>query len=60
MIQNVPKIIKYEHNELLLRPSTQQEVDAAMHQLKEGKAPGPDGFTTTFFHTFWELIKEEV
>eukprot|EP00253_Pinus_taeda_P030885 PITA_30885 len=31
-----------------------------MHQLKEGKAPGPDGFTTTFFHTFWELIKEEV
>eukprot|EP00253_Pinus_taeda_P006621 PITA_06621 len=31
-----------------------------MSQLKEGKAPGPDGFTTTFFHTFRELIKLEV
>ena len=47
--QNVPKIITEEHNELLLRPILPQEVDVAMNQLKEGKAPGPDGFTTTFF-----------
>eukprot|EP00253_Pinus_taeda_P012529 PITA_12529 len=58
--QNVPKIITEEHNELLLRPILPQEVDVAIHQPKEGKAPGPDGFTTTFFHSFWELIKEEV
>ena len=25
-----------------------------------GKSPGPDGFTTNFFHYFWDLIKEEV
>eukprot|EP00253_Pinus_taeda_P011126 PITA_11126 len=31
-----------------------------MSQLKKGKAPGLDGFTTTFFQTFWELIKLEV
>eukprot|EP00253_Pinus_taeda_P025694 PITA_25694 len=58
--QNVPKFITEEHNELLLQPILTQEVDTAMSQLKEGKAPGPDGFTTTFFHTFWELIKLEV
>lgn len=57
---NVPRIIKEEHNELLLHPIQPQEVDEAMLQLKEGKAPGPDGFTTTFFHTFWEMIKQEV
>eukprot|EP00253_Pinus_taeda_P002079 PITA_02079 len=57
---NVPKIITEEHNELLLHPILMQEVDDAMSQLKEGKAPGPDGFTTTFFHTFWELLKHEV
>eukprot|EP00253_Pinus_taeda_P003053 PITA_03053 len=57
---NVPKIITEEHNELLLRPILMQEVDDAMSQLKEGKAPGPDGFTTTFFHTFWDLLKHEV
>eukprot|EP00253_Pinus_taeda_P021095 PITA_21095 len=49
---NVPRIVKEEHNELLLRPITPQEVDEAMFQLKEGKAPGLDGFTSTFFHTF--------
>lgn len=31
-----------------------------MAQLKDGKAPGPNGFTTNFFHEFWELIKIEV
>lgn len=37
-----------------------QEVETVMAQLKDGKAPGPDGFTTNFFHEFWELIKTEV
>jgi hypothetical protein len=25
-----------------------------------GKAPGPDGFTTDFFHYYWDMIREEV
>lgn len=37
IIQNVPKIITEEHNELLLCPISLQEVDATMNQLKEGK-----------------------
>ena len=28
--------------------------------MAEGKYPGPDGFTSNFFHYFWDLIKEEV
>eukprot|EP00253_Pinus_taeda_P008044 PITA_08044 len=31
-----------------------------MKQVKEGKASGSDDFSTTFFQSFWELIKEEV
>jgi len=57
---NVPRIIREEHNEILLCPIQPEEVDEAMSQLKEGKAPGPDGFTTMFFHSFWEMIKQEV
>eukprot|EP00253_Pinus_taeda_P029510 PITA_29510 len=60
IINNVPKLITEEHNEFLLRPIQTQEVDIAMAQLKDGKAPDPEGFTTTFFHKFWELIKMEV
>eukprot|EP00253_Pinus_taeda_P013273 PITA_13273 len=57
---NVPRLIMEENNELHLLSILSQEVDEAMSQLKEGKSPGPDAFTTTFFHTFWELIKQEV
>jgi len=56
----VPKIITEDHNQLLLRLVSPQEVDLAMIQRKEGKSPGSDSFTTTFFHSFWDLIKEEV
>eukprot|EP00253_Pinus_taeda_P026720 PITA_26720 len=57
---NIPKLVTEEQNELLMRPIQPQEVDEAMAQLKEGKAPGPDGFTTTFFHAFWDMIKKDV
>jgi len=42
---------------MLLQPISMQEVEDAMAQHKDGKAPGPDGFTANFFHAFWELIK---
>eukprot|EP00253_Pinus_taeda_P031207 PITA_31207 len=58
--QHIPKIITEDHNNKLLQSISLQEVEEAMAQLKDGKAPGPDGFTTNFFHEFWELIKTEV
>jgi hypothetical protein len=43
-----------------MRPITQEEVDQAVKEMPLGKAPGPDGFTTKFFHYCWSMIKEEV
>lgn len=60
ILQNIPKLITEEHNLLLLKPTNLQEVENVVHQLKIGKAPGPDGFTSDFFHNFWDLIKMEV
>ena len=37
-----------------------REVEEVVHQMADGKDPGPDGFTMNFFHHFWDLIKEEV
>jgi len=49
-----------EHNQLLVRPVTLLEVETTMNQLKEGKAPRADGFTSNFFQKFWDLIKVDV
>eukprot|EP00253_Pinus_taeda_P010679 PITA_10679 len=58
--QNIPKVITEEHNSLLIKPINLQEVQEAVQHMKEGKVPGPDGFTANFFHRFWDLIKNEV
>eukprot|EP00253_Pinus_taeda_P011019 PITA_11019 len=58
--RNIPSLITEEHNLLLLKPISLQEVENAVHQLKAGKAPGPDGFTSNFFQHFWDLVKWEV
>ena len=28
--------------------------------MDQWKAPGPDGFTSNFFHFFWDMINEEL
>jgi hypothetical protein len=58
--QNIPTIITQEHNEALITPITQEEVDQAIQELPTGKAPGRDGFTIYFFHSYWPMLREEV
>ena len=58
--QHIPKLITKHHNRMLLTTTSLAEVEKEVFQLKEGKAPGPDGFTTNFFHFFWETIQNEV
>jgi exonuclease III len=58
--RHIPKLITPDQNSALLRPITQSEVDLAVKNMPPGKAPGPDGFTTDFFHHCWEMIKEDV
>lgn len=41
-------------------PFTEAEVWAAVLASPAEKAPGPDGFNRQFFHSCWDLIKDEV
>jgi hypothetical protein len=44
----------------LMRLVTLEEVDLVIKEIPVGKALGPDGFTTNFFHHCWHLVPEEV
>jgi len=58
--EHIPALVTPEQNSALTRPITQEEVDQAIKAMPAGKAPGPDGFTTDFFHHCWDLIREDV
>eukprot|EP00253_Pinus_taeda_P031538 PITA_31538 len=60
ILKNITRIITEEHSSLLIQPINLQEVEEVVQHLKEGKASGPDGFTSNFFHKFLDLIKTEV
>ena len=41
-------------------PFTEDEVHVALGELNGDKAPGPDGFTTTFWQFGWEVVKSDI
>ena len=55
----IPKFVTRENNEMLTKPVTIQEVEEAVNQMALGKSLGLEGFTSNFFHYFWDLIKGE-
>jgi hypothetical protein len=56
ILKNIPKEVTKEKNESLMRPITQEEVDQSLKDTQLGKAPGPNGFTSYFFHYYWPII----
>lgn len=58
--QHIPALVSQEHNDLLMRPVEMQELEEVIKQMEGGKAPGPYNFTTNFFHSCWDMLKEEV
>ncbi|XP_020102569.1 uncharacterized protein LOC109720094 [Ananas comosus] len=54
---NLPQLLNPDS---LTTNFTIDEIKTATFQLAADKAPGPDGFSLTFFQTFWETIKEDI
>lgn len=44
----------------LMAPVLEEEVKAAALQMRELKAPGPDGFQGVFYQSYWEHIIGDV
>jgi hypothetical protein len=59
-MQHIPSLITEEQNAALAWPITLEEVDQDLQDTPKGKSPGPDGFTSDFFHHCWPMLREEV
>lgn len=45
---NIPEILTKEHNKMLVRKVSLQEVEEVVMNMPTGKVPFPDGFTIEF------------
>ena len=52
--------ITLEENEELTKPFSMEELEAVVKDMKNGTAPGPDGFSVEFFKEFLPQMKEVV
>ncbi|KAK4388157.1 hypothetical protein Sango_2422300 [Sesamum angolense] len=53
-------IITDEEASLLIRPITKDDVKAAVFDIEEDRAPGPDGYSSGFFKAAWPVVGEEI
>lgn len=47
--------ISVEDTKKLMQPVTEEEVRNIMFQIPVDKSPGPDGFTGSFYHEYWDV-----
>ncbi|CAA7019717.1 unnamed protein product [Microthlaspi erraticum] len=52
--------ISYEVNDSLIAIPSNEEIRAALFAIHPDKAPGPDGFSASFFQTNWLVVKEKM
>jgi DNA-directed RNA polymerase specialized sigma24 family protein len=56
----VPVAIQEDTNNKLLVEVNLQEIKEALNQMNPDKASGPDGFTTRFYQSCWDIIKTDL
>ena len=58
--QHIHSLVSRDHNNLLMKQVTLEEVEEGIKQMPEGKDSGPNGFIVSFFRQFWDMIKNEL
>lgn len=60
VVRFVPEKVTDLHNNSLCSPFTAVEVRKALFMMKPNKAPGPNGFTASFYQRHWDLLGEDI
>ncbi|XP_021721367.1 uncharacterized protein LOC110688926 [Chenopodium quinoa] len=49
-----------DHQNILMRPFTPEEIRVAIFSIDDSKSPGPDGFSSAFFKKSWDTVGNSV
>lgn len=56
----IPSCVTEDDNRLLTKLPSREEVKNAVFSMNGSGAPGPDGFGGSFYHTYWDIIADDV
>ncbi|XP_042939510.1 uncharacterized protein LOC122274547 [Carya illinoinensis] len=56
----IAPVISEEENTSLIRLPTIEEVFEAVSSIPSQSSPGPDGFGSGFYTSYWEIVKDDV
>ncbi|XP_042969044.1 uncharacterized protein LOC122301721 [Carya illinoinensis] len=56
----ITSIITEDDNRFLYRVPDLMEVKETLWSIPQDSSPGPDGFSASFFHHAWDIIKEDL
>ncbi|GMI85919.1 hypothetical protein HRI_002261200 [Hibiscus trionum] len=59
LLEHISPVVNAEMNDSLLRPFTEDEVITAFRDIGPRKAPGFDGFPSSFYRQYWDVIGPE-
>ncbi|GJR70110.1 RNA-directed DNA polymerase, eukaryota, reverse transcriptase zinc-binding domain protein [Tanacetum coccineum] len=54
------KTLNTDEDERMVIEVSNKEIKDAIFDIGDNKAPGPDGFTSTFFKRAWNIVKDDV
>ncbi|GJX12064.1 hypothetical protein Tco_0201923 [Tanacetum coccineum] len=52
--------VSVEEAKFMVRKVNNEEIKAAIFDIDDNKAPGPDGYTSKFFKKSWNVVKKDV
>ncbi|KAL4355323.1 hypothetical protein GQ457_06G003800 [Hibiscus cannabinus] len=56
----IPSVITEDMNEFFSKVVSEEEIKNVVFSMGSSKAPGPDGFPGSFYHSFWDIIKVDL
>lgn len=56
-VLNIGPLISAQHADLLTVPILEADIKTALHSIGKDKSPSPDGYTSQFFVSTWEVVR---